>query len=152
MAAAAQLKRFIFRKVLLPLNHFKFKTLYGMDIGEHARISRTARLDMTNPKGIHIGSHTAVVGGASVLSHDFVNRQWHDTYVGSHCFIGYNAVILPGVKVGNHCIVSANTVVARDVPDNSVVVGNPGRVVERDIVTGPWGIRLDKGNDSEVAY
>ena len=29
---------------------------------------------------------------------------------------------------------------------------DPARVVEQNIVTGPWGIRLDKGNDTPVAY
>ncbi len=47
---------------------------------------------------------------------------------------------------------TGNSVVGRDVPSNSVVMGNPARVVEKDIVTGPWGIRLDKGNDTPVRH
>jgi hypothetical protein len=37
------------------------------------------------------------------------------------------------------------------VPSNTVVMGNPARPVETGIVTGPWGIRLDKGNANPVA-
>lgn len=29
-------------------------------------------------------------------------------------------------------------------------MGNPARVVEQNIATGPWGIRLDKGNDTPI--
>ena len=47
-------------------------------------------------------------------------------------------------------IVTGNSVVGRDVPSNCVVMGNPARIVESNIVTGHWGIRLDKGNDSPV--
>lgn len=139
-------------KILVKITEFKYRHLYGMDLGEHVRISRGARLDRTNPKGVHIGDYTAITGGAAILTHDFVTRTWKDTYVGSNCFLGFNAIILAGVKVGDGCIISPNTVVVRDVPPNSVVMGNPGKVVEQNIVTSKWGIRLDKGNDSPVAH
>jgi acetyltransferase-like isoleucine patch superfamily enzyme len=134
------------------VTYFLYGTLYGMDLGQGVRISWTARLDRTNPKGIHIGDYTAITAGAAVLTHDFVNRQWRETRIGRCCFLGYGAVVLPGVTVGDHCIISANSVVGRDVPPNSVVMGNPAKVVESGIVTGEWGIRLDKGNDSPIAH
>jgi acetyltransferase-like isoleucine patch superfamily enzyme len=123
-----------------------------MDIGQHVRISLGARLDKSNPKGIHIGDFTAITSGAAVLTHDFVNRLHTDVHIGRNCFIGYGAIILPGVRIGDSVIVTGNSVVGRDVPSNSVVMGNPARVVESNIVTGPWGIRLDKGNDTPVRY
>jgi acetyltransferase-like isoleucine patch superfamily enzyme len=140
------------RQVVLRVTYFLYGTLYGMDLGQGVRISWTARLDRTNPKGIHIGDYTAITAGAAVLTHDFVNRQWRETRIGRCCFLGYGAVVLPGVTVGDHCIISANSVVGRDVPPNSVVMGNPAKVVESGIVTGEWGIRLDKGNDSPIAH
>ena len=43
---------------------WKYRALYGMDIGEGTVISRRAQLDRgINPKGIHIGSYTRVTGG-----------------------------------------------------------------------------------------
>lgn len=148
----SKIRNFLFRNVVVRLTRFVYRDLYGMDIGEHVRISRSAKLDRTNPKGVHIGPYTAITSNVSILSHDFVMREWHDVRVGANCFIGFNAIILPGVTVGDHCIVAGNSVVVRDVPPGSVVMGNPARVVESNIVTGPWGIRLDKGNDSPVAY
>ena len=75
-----------------------------------------------------------------------------DVHIGKNCFIGFGAIILPGVTLGDSVIVTGNSVVGRDVPSNSVVMGNPARVVEKDIVTGPWGIRLDKGNATPVQH
>lgn len=148
----AKFRNFLFRKVVVRLNLWYYRKVYGMDIGDHTRVSRGVRLDRTNPKGIHIGSYTAITGGASIITHDFVMREWRPVSIGDNCFIGFNAVILPGVTIGDHVIVASNSVVVKDVPSNCVVMGVPARVVEQKIVTGPWGIRLDKGNDTPVAY
>jgi acetyltransferase-like isoleucine patch superfamily enzyme len=140
----------IHRHIVQPAMMFLYRRVYGMDIGLDVRISMGARLDKTNPKGIHIGDFTAITSGAAVLTHDFVNRVHGEVHIGQNCFIGYGAVILPGVHLGDSVIVTANSVVGRDVPSNCIVMGNPARVVENNIVTGPWGIRLDKGNASPV--
>ena len=140
------------RNVVLRTTYFLYGTLYGMDIGKGVRISWGAKLDKTNPKGIHIGDYTAVTSGAAIITHDFVHREWKDVRIGRNCFLGYGCIVLPGVTIGDSCIISGNTVVGRDVPSNSVVMGNPGKVVERDIVTGEWGIRLDKGKAHKIAH
>ncbi|MCF0116689.1 MAG: sugar O-acetyltransferase [Bacilli bacterium] len=56
--------------------------------------------------------------------------------IGMNCWIGANAVILPGVTIGNNVVVGAGSIVTKDIPDNVVVVGNPARILrevgERD--------------------
>lgn len=148
----AQVRNFIFRKLVLKWNLAWYRRVYGMDIGDHTRISRGVRLDRTNPKGLKIGKYTAIGRGASILTHDFVLREWRPVTIGDNCFIGFNAIVLAGVTIGDSVIVAGNALVVKDVPSNCVVMGNPARVVEQNIRTGPWGIRLDKGNDSPVAY
>jgi len=148
----AKIRNFIFRKLILKWNLFWYRSVYGMDIGDHTRISRGVRLDRTNPQGLKIGSYTAIARGASVITHDFVLREWRPVTIGDNCFIGFNAMILPGVTIGDNVIVAGNALVVKDVPSNCVVMGNPARVVEQKITTGHWGIRLDKGNDSPIAY
>ncbi len=46
-------------------------------------------------------------------------------------WIGFEAVILPGVTIGRGSIIGAKTIVDKDVPPYSVVVGNPSRVVKQ---------------------
>ena len=150
MSLVSKLRTFVHRKIVLPGVTGYYRRLYGMTIGENVRISLGARIDKTNPQGINIGDFTAITSGAAILTHNFVNRKHEEVHIGRNCFIGYGAIILSGVRLGDSVIVTGNSVVGRDVPSNCVVMGNPARVVERDITTGPWGIRLDKGNDSPV--
>ncbi len=148
----SKLRTFLFRRVIVRVNLFWYRGIYGMDIGDHTRISRGVRLDRTNPKGVHIGEYTALTKGVAVMSHDFTAREWRDTHIGANCFLGFNVIVLAGVSIGDNCIIAPNAVVVKDIPSNCVAMGNPARVVEQNIVTGPWGIRLDKGNDTPVAY
>jgi acetyltransferase-like isoleucine patch superfamily enzyme len=57
---------------------------------------------------------------------DFVENP--KTFLGHDVWIGYAAVVLPGVKVGHGAIVAAGAVVSRDVPPYAVVTGVPARV------------------------
>jgi acetyltransferase-like isoleucine patch superfamily enzyme len=152
MSYLSKARTIVHRKLVQPSMMFLYRRLYRMDIGQEVRISMSARLDKTYPKGIHIGDFTAITSGAAILTHDFVNRLHTDVYIGRNCFIGYGAIVLPGVRIGDSVIVTGNSVVGRDVPSNSIVMGNPARVVENNIVTGPWGIRLDKGNSTPVRH
>ena len=59
--------------------------------------------------------------------------------IGFGTFIGFGAVILPGVDVGCHCVVGANSVVTRSVADYTIVGGSPARVIRRyDFLTKKW--------------
>ena len=52
-----------------------------------------------------------------------------DTVIGNDVWIGYDALIMPGVKIGDGAIIAARSVVAVDVPPYAIVGGNPARVV-----------------------
>lgn len=54
-----------------------------------------------------------------------------DITVGHDCWIGRDAMVLPGARLGNGVIVGARAVVSGDVPDYAVVAGNPARVIRR---------------------
>jgi len=116
--------------------------VWQMDIGEGAYVSLSAKLDKTNPRGIHIGKYTSITFGAAILTHDYINNRHSDVYIGDNCLIGAQSIILPGVTIGDNCIVSPLSVVARDVPAGSLVIGNPARVVESNLKTGQYGMRL----------
>ena len=129
------------RNRLLYVRTWYFRTVYGMDIAKDVRISLKARIDKTNPKGLTIGEKTMVTFDAILLSHDYASRRHAaKTVIGSHCFIGCGAIVLPNISVGNHCIVAAGSVVTRDVPDNCIVAGNPAKVIKKGIDTVAYGM------------
>src|SRR2546421_8273668 len=132
------------REIVVALRRQYLNRVWQMDLGEGTVISFSARLDKTNPRGVHIGKYTVVTFGAAVLAHDYVNQRDRDVYIGNDCFIGAHSIILPGVTIGDNCIVSAASVVARNVPAGSLVVGNPARIVESNLKTTHYGVRIPR--------
>ena len=116
-----------------------FLKLKGYHINSSTIIEGKVKLDKINPNGIYIGSNTLIASGAVILSHEHCKRTIHDqpflfdTRIGDNCFIGINAIILPGITIGNEVIVGAGAVVTNNVPSFSIVAGNPARVIRTDI-------------------
>jgi len=54
-----------------------------------------------------------------------------DTVIENDVWIGYEALIMPGVRIGNGAIVSSRAVVTRDVPAYTVVGGNPATPIRK---------------------
>ena len=53
-----------------------------------------------------------------------------DTVVGNDVWIGYDALVMPGVRIGNGAIVAARAVVVKDIPAYAVVGGNPAKILK----------------------
>lgn len=54
-----------------------------------------------------------------------------DTVVGNDVWIGYQSLIMPGVRIGNGAIIAAGSVVVADVPAYGIVGGNPARLLKK---------------------
>ncbi|MDF2770643.1 MAG: vat [Geminicoccaceae bacterium] len=52
-----------------------------------------------------------------------------DTVVGNDVWIGYDALVMPGVRIGDGAIVATRSVVTRDVPAYAIVAGNPATLI-----------------------
>lgn len=74
--------------------------------------------------------------GIITANHDFQNLDRHvapkDVIIGKMCWIGMNAVILPGVVLGDYTTVGAGAVVTKSFPEGRcVIAGNPARVIKK---------------------
>lgn len=45
-------------------------------------------------------------------------------------WVGFDAVILPGVRLGRGCVIGCKTIINTDVPPYAVIAGNPARIVK----------------------
>lgn len=62
-------------------------------------------------------------GWEAAMPESWPNRG--DTVVGHDVWIGYGAVIMPGVRIGNGAIIATASVVTKDVDAFAIVGGNP---------------------------
>jgi virginiamycin A acetyltransferase len=53
-----------------------------------------------------------------------------DTVVGNDVWLGYDALVMPGVHIGHGAIVASRSVVVSDVPPYAIIGGNPAAVMK----------------------
>jgi virginiamycin A acetyltransferase len=54
-----------------------------------------------------------------------------NTIIGNDVWIGYDATIMPGVKIGDGAIIATKAVVTKDVAPYSIVGGNPAKEIKK---------------------
>jgi len=54
-----------------------------------------------------------------------------DTIVGNDVWLGYDAMVMPGVRIGNGAIVATRSIVVSDVPAYTIVGGNPAKPLKQ---------------------
>lgn len=106
--------------------------------------------------GIKLGDYSLVGPGVGIIStnHDIYDIKSHSSsrgvVIGSYCWIGMNAVILPGVRLGDHTIVAAGAIVTKSFPNGyCVLAGNPARVVKN---LEPKAVRSVRNKYEYVGY
>ena len=93
--------------------------VWGMDIHPSARIAKSALIDRTWPRGIHIAQDCVIDEEAVVLTHDMTRGIYMDTRIGAKAVVGARSIIMPGVTVGEGCVIAPGAVVTKDVPPRS---------------------------------
>lgn len=61
----------------------------------------------------------------------YYHKEYTDTVIKNDVWIGYDALIMPGVNVGDGAIVGASSVVTKDVPPYAIVAGNPATIIRK---------------------
>ena len=54
-----------------------------------------------------------------------------DTIIGNDVWIGFDATIMPGVKIGDGAIIGSKSIVTKDVGPYSIVGGNPSKLIRK---------------------
>lgn len=135
-----------------------------------------ARIDIGN--GVYMGRYCCIVamneviiGDGCVLSeHVYVADNAHGidplagpimaqpltskgpVRIGEGTFVGYRAIVMPGVTLGRHCVVGAGSVVTRSFPDYTMVIGNPARAIKQfDTTAGLWRSLQGPSSEREAA-
>jgi acetyltransferase-like isoleucine patch superfamily enzyme len=94
-------------------------------------------------RNVRIGPGVKIVSANHELSDYSVHTKTPPIVIGDDCWLGANAVILPGVELESHVIVAAGAVVASSVHQSNVVIGGIPAVVLKEI--GPYtGERKDR--------
>jgi len=124
-------------------------------MGDHGYVGPGARIWALHE--IRIGDRVFISHGVNLHdsdSHSLSARERHERFLekmkyGAHqkeepakaapliveddVWIGFNAIVLKGVRIGRGAVVGAGSVVTKEIPPFTVVVGNPARVVGKSL-------------------
>ena len=115
----------------------------GAQVGHGCMIDTHITNFGSEPWLIRIGDRVSLARGVCFVTHDGSSRVFRDRFaemnsmgnkfgtivIEENCFIGMNAILMPGIVIGGDSIVGAGSVVTRSVPPKSVVAGNPAKPI-----------------------
>lgn len=112
----------------------------GVKIGDNCVIYGNVNFG-SEPFLVKVGDNVKITSNVNFITHDggvHTIRHKYFEYdadlfgnieVGNNVFIGYNVLILPGVKIGDNCIVGAGSIVTKNIQNNSVYAGVPAKFI-----------------------
>ncbi|MBE6820933.1 MAG: acyltransferase [Ruminococcaceae bacterium] len=93
---------------------------------------------------VTIGDDVTLSHGAKIISTGYDIENWINNgikthinnapiHIGNHCWVGANAIILPGVKItGEYVVIGAGAVVTKDITESKVIVaGVPAKTIKK---------------------
>ena len=112
--------------------------LPGLEIGDECFLGDECLFDLA--EGIRLESQVTLAERVLILTHTNVGYQDHPLQsafppfaapvtIERGCFVGAQAVILPGVTIGAGSFVAAGSVVTESVPARTLVAGVPARAL-----------------------
>lgn len=133
----------LYRRVCRPRGdeYIEYVRRYGglHSIGVHCSILPSAVI--LDPAYVRLGNNVRLAA-CTLIGHDgsiaMLNRAYGVKLdavgkidIRDNVFVGYGAIILPGVTIGPNAIVGAGAVVTRDVAEGQIVGGVPARPIGR---------------------
>ena len=80
--------------------------------------------------GVHIYVENHCFDDSNIPIIDQGHYQAQKVVLKKGCWIGANAIILPGVTIGENSVVGAGSIVTKSIPNGVVAVGNPAKIIK----------------------
>jgi acetyltransferase-like isoleucine patch superfamily enzyme len=103
-----------------------------ISIGDHCMLAWGAVItDTWLEKTSSLGERqNLLLNTAQHSNRDFPLKHAKAVIIEDNVWVGFDAVVLPGVRLGKGCVVSCKTVIDKDIPAYAVVAGSPARVIK----------------------
>lgn len=114
----------------------RFLNGFRVSLGSHNVVNFGCLFDgrkfnITTGSNVSIGPEATVLTlGHDPQSTDFANKGG-DVVIGDRVWIGYRAIIMPGVNIGEGAVVAAGSVVTKDVEPFTIVAGIPAKTISQ---------------------
>ncbi len=125
---------------MFPSTRVLLHRLRGVKIGKDVFIGIEVFIDDAEPDIVTIEDEVSIIARASIIAHAHYPLHLEKFLVEAGrrrgvtikrgAYVGFGAMILPGVTIGQEAVVGAGTVVTKDVPARAVVLGTAGRIVK----------------------
>ena len=120
-----------------------------LKIGDYSSFGQN--LHLIANQNVTIGSNVVISSNVFIsdLHHDYSEPNINaldkkciiiPTIIGDYSFVGFGAVIMPGVNLGKNCVVGANSVVLKgNYGDGVVLAGVPAKIIKKyNQATNKW--------------
>lgn len=108
----------------------------SFDVGDLNNFQMSGTYFQNFAAKIVIGKRTYIAPNVGIItanhnpSEPRTHLQGKDVVIGKDCWIGMNAIILPGVELGDNTVVGAGSVVTKSFPKGScILAGNPAKII-----------------------
>lgn len=107
---------------------------------------------------IRTGSNVSIGPEATILTlgHDPRSTAFEDlggdVVIGDRVWIGYRAIVLPGVTIGEGVVVGAGAVVTKNVEPYAIIAGNPARKIGARVAAQEVGKSKGHGTGDERGF
>ena len=122
------------KKIRKTMEESAYNRYEGLKIGTGTSYTME-NLDGICPQLIEVGDYCVFAPKSIVLTHDASLLPTTGKYIfkpvriGNRVFVGYGAVVMPGLTIGDDAVIGSNSVVTKDVPCGMVVAGVPAKLI-----------------------
>ena len=99
------------------------RVLIAHNVNIHDNISHPLDSRLRHQDFVHIFSRNEGL-------QESIDLREAEIMIGDDVWIGFNSIIMKGVKIGNGAVIGAGSIVTKDVPDFAIVAENPARIIK----------------------